>query len=74
MKLWFEGWNVNAQHACPGLDPGRVPVRAKETHQKDKATPAAIAAPKGAINGPINMLAVNRLRGDSAANNLFLKM
>jgi hypothetical protein len=33
MKLWFEGWNVNAHDASP------EPV---------KATPAAIAVPTGA--------------------------
>jgi hypothetical protein len=46
MKLWFEGWNVNAKHAvprrperfrvkaCPALDAGWAPVRVKETRQK----------------------------------------
>src|ERR1700692_50312 len=45
MKLWFEGWNVNAKHAlpcrperfqakaCPALDAGWIPVRVKETRQ-----------------------------------------
>jgi hypothetical protein len=54
MKLWFERWNVNAQHALPCQ---QIP-------------PAVIAALKRAINA----LAVNRLRGDSAANNFRLKM
>jgi hypothetical protein len=53
MKLWFEGWNVNAQ--------GRIAMPAN-------SPPAVTAAPKSAINRLINSLAVNRLRGDSAAN------
>jgi hypothetical protein len=54
MKLWFEGWNVNAQVALPCQ---QIPA-------------SLIAAAKDAINS----LAVNRLRGESAANNFRLKM
>jgi hypothetical protein len=39
-----------------------------------KSRAGLIAAPKGAINSLINSLAVNSLRGDSAANNFRLKM
>jgi hypothetical protein len=38
--------------------------------KRNGAALAVIAAPKGAINA----LAVDRLRGDSAANNFHLKM
>jgi hypothetical protein len=48
MKLWFEGWNVNA-HDASALR--RTPPAARE-----------------------NSLAVNRRRGDSAANNFRPKM
>jgi hypothetical protein len=37
--------------------------------KRNGAALAVIGAPKGAINSLINSLAVNRLRGDSAANN-----
>jgi hypothetical protein len=79
MKLWFEGWNVNAKHAvprrperfrvkaCPALDAGVGPgSREGNALKRNGAALAVIAAPKGAINA----LAVDRLRGDSAANNL----
>jgi hypothetical protein len=54
MKLSFEGWNVNAQ--------GRIATPAN-------TPPVVIAALKSAINSRISRLAVNRSRGDSAANN-----
>jgi hypothetical protein len=48
MKLWFEGWNVNAQ--------GRIATPAN-------TPPVVIAALKSAINSRISRLAVNRSAG-----------
>jgi hypothetical protein len=50
MKLWFEGWNVNAQ--------GRIATPAN-------TPPVVIAALKSAINSRISRLAMNRLRGET---------